>query len=252
MGSIANSISSPVGVKLFKGGPYPDAGKGDVMEQNADQYMKQLAPIIAQIAQMAGVGNPQTGTSGQFDQDPYGLSPLQQGEVNKQAGIDREAHDKILSTVKAHLSAAGFGDSSTMEAAEAYLGQQLNVQLGGERIQAGENAYVNRNNALTQIAQLLGQGFGAKQDVTQYQAQEAQQAHATAMQQLGSFIALLGHAGSFGKSFPGYGSAAPNVVPAPSQPVMGSAVGSAAGGAAGNAANPLKDFRVPISIYGGS
>jgi len=47
MSGIINSALAPVGIKPFKGGPYPDAGMGDV----AQGSMKKAEPLYGQIAQ---------------------------------------------------------------------------------------------------------------------------------------------------------------------------------------------------------
>lgn len=254
MGSFINSITSPIGVKLFSGGPYPDNGKTDQLAKNAQDFQAQLQPIIAAIAQAAGI-NMGGGTVPAAQQpDPYSLSPLQQGEVNQQASIDREARDKILSTVKAHLSSAGFTDSSTMTAAEAYLDSQLAGQQGAERVQAGENAYQNRMSGLAQIAQLFSQGFGATQQATGAQAQQATTAHANAMNQLGAALALAGSMGAFGKGFPGYGSGAPSPYMPPGQAgaqAGGAAGGGAGAGAASGAIPAMPNFAAIPNIYAG-
>lgn len=197
MGGFINQLTSPIGVKLFSGPPYADAGAGDKMQGNLQQYMQQIAPIIASIAQQAGVVNPLTGQTtgvpmagGTTPGDPYGLSALDQAAVNKQAGIDSQTYQKILSTMKANLSARGMGDSSTMAAAEQYLQSQLSTQIGGEQLQAGQNAFQNRQNALGQIAQLLSGQYGAQQGVAQQQGQLAMQKQQQSMTQLGSLLGL--------------------------------------------------------------
>lgn len=199
MGSFLNQLSSPIGVKLFKGGPYADAGAGDKMQGNLQQYMAQIAPLIAQIAQNAGVTNPQTGqgpstpmAGGTAAGDPYGLTALDQGEVNRQAGVDQQTYQKILNSVKADLSARGMTDSSVMTAAESYLKSQLSTQMGSERLLAGQNALQNRQNALGQIAQLLSGQYGAQQQVTQQQGATAEKARADSMTQLGSLLGIFG------------------------------------------------------------
>lgn len=232
---LVNSVGGLVGIKPFKGGPYPDAGKGDVLAQQAQdyatqqqqavaQYMAQIAPIIASIAQNAGIANPtlSTGpasqrTPGTAPQttDPYGLSPLQQAQVNQQAGVDTQAKNAIMQKIKANLSARGLGDSSVLSAAEAYLDQQLAGQLGSERVQAGQNAFNTRENAQMQIAQLLAgalqaqtgantQGFGALSGATQNQQQTALNAHQESMTNLGNILGFfapqLGNIGRTGSA----------------------------------------------------
>lgn len=214
MGGFLNQLTQPLGFRLFSGGPYADRGFGDQLQNNAQQYMQQLAPLIQQISQMAGVTNPLTGQGGQFTNDPYGLSALDQAGLNKQSSIDTQAYDQIMQRVKANLTARGMGDSSTMQAAQAYLGQQLQGQIGSERIQAGQNAYQNRQNAMQQIAQLLGQGFGAKQQATGTQLQNATSMNQQAMSQLGSLLALgmyAGGVGPFGAAAAKPGGDTPNI-----------------------------------------
>lgn len=191
MGSMANSLTNLAGIKLFKGGPYIDAGVGDQQMGAVQQYMQQLAPVIAQIAQQAGVANPQVpGSQGQFTNDPYGLTPLEQASVNQQASTDRLNADNIMARVQADLSAKGMWDSSAATAAQAYLSQQVSAQQGQERVQAGENAYQNRNQALQQIAQLLGQGYGAQSNVLQSQKQTAVEASTLGQQNFANMLAL--------------------------------------------------------------
>lgn len=199
MGGFANTLTSPLGVKLFKGGPYADAGAADAMQRNLDAYKAQIAPIISQLASGAGVANPITGQAGVAD--PFSLSPFQQSEVNQQAGADRQGYDAILSKVKANLSARGLGGSSEMAAAEAYLGQQLQGQLGSERIQAGQNAFQNRQQAMQQIAQLLSGQLGQQQQITQAGGQAAAAGRQNSLSQLGALLGLAfgGGGGLFGK-----------------------------------------------------
>lgn len=191
MGGISNTLTSPLGVKFFKGGPYADAGAGDKMQANLSQYQAQIAPIIAQIAKQAGVQDPLSGTNYATSTDPYGLSLLQQSEVNQQSSVDTKGYQSLLSKVKANLAARGMGDSSTMTAAEAYLGQQLQGQIGTERVQAGQNAYQNRQTALQQIAQILSGQYGAQQQVTQQQGATATAARQDSLTQLGSLLGLV-------------------------------------------------------------
>lgn len=64
MGSLINSITSPFGVKPFKGGPYPDAGLMDKQQQALSGPLPQISDLGAlgalpqvygQIAKMTGV-----------------------------------------------------------------------------------------------------------------------------------------------------------------------------------------------------
>ncbi len=268
MAGVINSITSPLGVKLFKGGPYPDAGIGDQQgdlakkgEANAAQYMAQLAPIIAQIAQAAGVANPlEKGSTGQFDKDPYGLSPLQQAAANQEQGITADSYDQIMSKVKANLSARGLGGSDVVTAAEAYLQKQMQGQLGQERVAAGENAYQNRQAAQQQIAQLLGSGYGAQQgalgntqNVLESQKQAAIQSHQASMQQLGSLLALGlygGKVGPFGAQKAGAGSGGNvNMGWDPSNNMFGGTGGMGANPGATSGSGYLGDINWQ-SIYG--
>lgn len=213
MSGFVNQLTSPLGVKLFSGGPYADNGIGDQQgalaqqgQANTEQFLAQLAPIIAQIAQAAGVANPlEKGAAAPFATDPYGLSPLQQASLNEEQSITTDAYDKIMSKVKANLSARGLGNSSALTAAETYLQKQMQGQLGQERVAAGQNAYGNRQNALGQIGQLLGTGYGAQQNslgqqqnVLESQKQTALQSNQNAMSQLGSALALGLYGGKIG------------------------------------------------------
>jgi hypothetical protein len=243
MSSFANQLTSPLGIKLFRGGPYGDNQAGDKMAAVNDQqlklsqeYMAKLAPIIAQIANSAGVTNPMNGQQGQFSNDLYGLNPLQQASVNQQASIDTEAYDNILRKVRANLSARGMADSSTMAAAEVYLQKQMVNQVSSNRVQAGQNAYNSRIGALDQIAGLLGGGYGQqqqvlgqKQNTLQYQGQVAQQSQNDAMRNLGQAIGLgvFGAGGGFNNKPVGGGV-----------PNGGQVPGSAAGGQPGAMQNP--------------
>lgn len=241
MGSAINSVTSPLGVKLFKGGPYSDAGIGDRQQTNLDAYKAQIAPIIEQIALNAGVVNPLNpqGQSGEFSQDPYGLSHLQQAEFNRQASEDTQGYESIIKKVKANLSARGLGGSSEMAAADAYLRSQLQAQIGSEHVQAGQQAYAGRQQALQQIAGLLGQTYGQQAQVTQGQQQQAVASHESAMQQLGSLLALGLYGGGVGP-FGSNKAAAPTATPAAS-----------VGGFTGNVGPmPLSAPNIP-SIYGG-
>lgn len=200
LGDLFNPITSIAGVKLFPGGPYPDAGLGDKQAQQAQAYMAQLAPVIAQIAQMAGVANPlnpqasaqatNPAAFGPTGPNPYALSPLQQSALNQQLSTDTTVYDKIMGQVKADLAARGMSDSSTMTAAQAYLKTQLANQQGQESVQAGQNAYQNKQGALQQIAGLLGQGYGAQAAATASQKASAEQATANAQGQIGSLLGL--------------------------------------------------------------
>lgn len=214
MGTFANQLTAPLGVRLFPGGPYPDAGFGDQQTAAAQQYIQQLAPLIAQIAQSAGVTNPMTGEQGQYADNLYQLSPVQQGEVNQQASVDRQAYDQIMSRVEANLSARGMKDM--LPAAQAYLTQQLQSQLGSERIQAGQNAYNTRMSAIQSIAQLLGQGQQQKMGALETNRQSALAASQQSAQALGNALALgmyAGGVGPFGAAKPANGTAPASTSP---------------------------------------
>lgn len=192
MGHAANAVTSLAGIKLFKGGPYPDAGAGDKMQANQNAYMQQIAPIIASIASNAGIANPLVpGSTGQFTNDPYGLSPLDQASLNKQQGMDAASYDALMKKVDAELGARGLSLSSLSEADHAYLQQQLQTQLGSERVQAGQNAFQNRNQANMQIQQILSQAFGSQQQVTQQQGATAEKASSTAQSSLGNLLGFF-------------------------------------------------------------
>ncbi len=249
MGGFLNSITSPLGVKLFPGGPYADAGIGDQQAKQAGDfasqqqaavagYMKQIAPIIAEIAKSAGVGNPLTGEQGASSNDPYGLSALQQGEVNRQSGEDTTAYEGLLKKIKANLSARGLGGSSEMTAAESYLRTQLQSQKGAERLLAGQQAYDARNQAQGQIANLLQTGlqaktgantagYNAQSQVSAGQKQTAEKSHADAMASIGNLLALGMYAGGVG---PFAGTKAPQVAGAATAPIN-SAIGGVSGAA---------------------
>lgn len=212
MGQAANAVTSLAGVKLFKGGPYADAGAGDKMQANQNAYMQQIIPIIASIASSAGIANPLVpGSTGQFTNDPYGLSPLDQASLNKQQGMDAASYDALMKKVDAELGARGLSLSSLSEADHAYLQQQLQTQLGSERVQAGQNAFQNRNQATQQIQQILSQAFGSQQQVTQQQGQTAQAATADAHSSLGNLLGLF--LGGMGRGTTPTGPTMPNYTP---------------------------------------
>lgn len=211
MGQAANAVTSLAGVKLFKGGPYADAGAGDKMQANQNAYMAQIAPIIASIASNAGIANPLDPNSKPSTTDPYGLSPLDQASLNKQQGMDAASYDSLMKKVDAELGARGLSLSSLSEADHAYLQQQLQTQLGSERVQAGENAFQNRERANMQIQQILSQAFGSQQQVTQQQGQTAQAATADAHSSLGNLLGLF--LGGMGKGTTPTGPTMPNYTP---------------------------------------
>lgn len=239
MGSMINSITQPFGVKFFGGSNYADGGAGDrqqaINDQQlalaekskqeqmalAQQFIAQLAPMIQQISQGAGVDNPLVaGDQGQFGNDPYGLSPLQQAASNRDASITSQAYDRIMSKVGANLSSRGLWDSSAKTAADLFLQKSLQADLGSQRIQAGQNAYTNRQNAMGDIGNLLAQSYGAqqnaltggtagvqnafsqRQNITAQQGQTAQMAQQQAMGNLGQLLGAglyYGGVGPFGR-----------------------------------------------------
>lgn len=257
MGGIANELTSPFGVKLFKGGPYADAGAADAEQRNLDAYKAQIAPLISEIAKGAGVANPITGEAGVAD--PYSLSPFQQSEVNQQASVDTLNKDAIMSKVKANLAALGMAGSSEVTAAEAYLDQQLMAQHGSERIQAGQDAFQNRQNAMQQIAGLLSGQLGQQQQITAAGGQAAAAGKQNSLSQLGALAGLLfAPGGLFGsKQSPviwNFGGNADNLT-AGLGALGGVAGASRAAGTSGSNIDPGIPMpgRVPIpnSIYGG-
>lgn len=191
MAGVINTLTNPVGVKLFKGGPYLDNGAGDRAQQNQDQYAAQVAQLVASIAQNAGIANPMDPNSTAATTDPYGLSNLQQASLNKTLSYDRQTMDAILNKAKADLAARGLYQSSDLPAMEAYLQQQLSVQTGAERVQAGENAYQNRVQAQQTISNLLNGLYTGQQNVTAQQGQTSAQSKGIAMDSLGSILGLF-------------------------------------------------------------
>jgi len=208
MGSFANNLTSPIGVKLFKGGNYSDSGHGDQAQKAQQQGSQQISQLIAQLAHLTGVQNPQAQQNPMYpnggnpsdpasSQDPFSLNPAQQGALNQQNSLDSEAMNRIMSKAKANLAARGLGDSSSMKAAEAYLKQKMVGQISSNQQQAGQNAYNSRLNAISQIGNLVnGQTAGAV-NMQQQLGQQATQEHNQSMSQLGG---LLGFAtgGGFG------------------------------------------------------
>jgi len=201
MGSLVNQVTSPVGVRLFKNGPYSDAGHGDQAQHAQQQGNQQISQLIAQLSQMTGVQNPQQPTAG-ATQDPFALNQVQQGALNQQNSLDSEAMNRIMSKVKANLAGRGLSDSSSMKAAEAYLKQKMVGQISSNQQQAGQNAYNSRLNAISQIGNLVNGQTAGNVNMQQQLGQQATQEHNQSMGQLGSLIGF-----ATGGGFGGLGSA---------------------------------------------
>lgn len=279
MGSLLNTISSPFGIKLSKGGPYPDGGAldrqqdqaapmakvgNDLIQQGSHLpglqdmgFLQYLPQIFQSLSALTGTPNPLAGGGGgivggggqmgvgpggngqagqnmgaqrnpssanemhgelnQSNQSPYALNPVQQSQLNQQNSQTSQDYQRTMARIKANLAARGLTHSSHMDAASAYLKNQMLKQQNTNRAGAQYGAYQNRldttnqfGNMLSSIygqqaqrqSQLLGQGqnlVAPQLQNTGAQAQMAQQNTANSQAQLGSLLGA-GFGGMFGKS----------------------------------------------------
>lgn len=200
MSKLVNSITSPVGVKLFSGGPYSDSGHLDQAQKAQETGNSQISNLIAQLSQMTGVQNPQSPGGGTAATDPFSLNPVQQQELNNQNSLSSESYNKILARVKSNLAARGLGDSSSMAAAEAHLKGLSANQVGQNSMMAGQNAYNSRLNSIGTIGNLVNGQTAGNVGLQQQQAQQSTQEHNNSMGQLGGLLGFAtgGGVGSLG------------------------------------------------------
>jgi len=215
MSNLVNSITQPIGVKLLPGGPYNDNSHGDKAQQAQQAGNQQISQLIAQLANMSGVQNPQAQINPMYPNggnpsdpasfhNPYALNQVQQGELNGQNSMDADAMNRIMSKVKANLAARGLSDSSSASAAQTYLRQKLASQVSQNNQAAAQNAYGGRMNALTQIGNLINGQTAGNVNMEQQLGQQAQQNHQNSMSQLGGLIGFAtgGGFGGLGGSIP--------------------------------------------------
>jgi hypothetical protein len=90
--------------------------------------------------------------------DPYALSSVSQRYLNQKQSDIGGAHNAEWQRIKANLSARGLGDSSTMDAARAYLdqaygnqGQEAETSIRGAEFDRKQQIAQYLANALTQL-----------------------------------------------------------------------------------------------------
>lgn len=183
-----NQLTSPFGVKLFPGGPYPDKGLEDKALQYADllggagkQQLTQaqtglpalsnmgalgmMPGIIGEQAAASGVTNPFTGQGG--TSNPYAIQPYQQTAYNDLAQSVNEGRQSSINNLRTQLASQGINDPRAIAAAEAQINAGHDKQLADIQANFQSQAYQNRQNTLGQFESLIPQLYGAQQQSQQ-------------------------------------------------------------------------------------
>src|SRR5512135_2096446 len=151
MGSIANQLTSPLGVKLFSGGPYADRELGSAalaaskpLQQTGQNLLtsgsQALPDLFGQLGATAGVGSPFATGSSKTDAwgqpvggaQSYSLAPVFQFQYNALAAPINAARKQALQAAKGGLSARGLGKSGAHaleQQINAYADQDLSSAL---------------------------------------------------------------------------------------------------------------------------
>lgn len=234
MGSLVNSVTAPLGVKLFSGGPYSDRGLSDA-SMAASKPLQAAGTNFLNLSQgQAGPGNPYANLYNQIGNEsgvntPFGGiagNSVTPGELTGSyadmygnlKGHVEKARANALSQLNSHLSARGLGDSSEARAHQAYLNSQFDnhlsdtmSQLQGQQHQERLSTLQNFINSLQGMAGLGGNLISGNVSNLNQNAQAAQQRTQQGNAALGSAIGLgLGAGGvsPFGGSS-GFGMGSP-------------------------------------------
>ncbi len=213
MGSLVNSVTAPLGVKLFSGGPYSDRGLSDA-SMAASKPLQAAGTNFLNLSQgQAGAGNPYAGLFNQIGQEsgvntPFGgtagntatpgaLSGSYLDTFNNLKGHTEKARQNALSQLNSHLSARGLGDSSEARAHQAYLNSQFDnhlsdtmSQLQGQQHQERLQTLQSFINSLQGMAGLGGNLISGNVQNLNQNAQAATQRTNQGNAALGSAIGL--------------------------------------------------------------
>lgn len=174
MGKVINKATAPLGVKLFKGGPYPDAGMGDAALRDYQNVINAYSGLMMPGQMMIGQGIGDFGLANDIfarhilsNQQPTAADlgfmgshylPLWQHYVRQYAGVDpeqpssqiAESNDPILSfqtdrinqarqaalnRVRARLAERGISAPQLLSAAEQRIHSHYDQMLQEERAQ---------------------------------------------------------------------------------------------------------------------
>lgn len=201
IGSFFNSLTQPLGVRLFPGGPYADAGYGDQYKQTL-QY---LPGLIGQEAEAAGVRNPFT-MAPLMNNDPYRLYDWQQHQYNSLAGNLNQGMEGSISALRQRLYASGITDPRASAAAEARVRMGTAGQLTGLRGELGQQAFNTRMNTLGTMGSQIGALAGGYQNLAQNAMNMTGQANSSLGSLLGLGIGSLTGGGGLSSLLGGLGS----------------------------------------------
>ena len=202
--SFVNTVTSPFGVKLFKGGPY----NGRDSMYNAQDIYAQLA---GQGQNMLGsdylANGGENSLQGQMAKttrnlvgatnNPQSLSKTQTARVNQMTGDTAKQMNAALSSVRQTLASRGITSGAALAAAEARIRQAYQGQGEAQNTQYTETAHQqNLANIAALLSALTGQyqmgtglltgGAGGQMQTGQQLSQEAQQAYQNFFSTLGT------------------------------------------------------------------
>lgn len=241
-----NTLTAPFGIKLAKGGPYPDKGYGDLAEGISNQLGAYGQGIMSNTAGgtpltdlYGGVLAKYANVAGGTSKGAYDLQPAEQQLLNQQTGTAQTVQQRALAHAKSILAQQGHAPGSPIY--EATLRQITDANANTNQTNATNFVTNQRQSNLTNLSSLLGQyanaiGLGSGlmgQQIQGYQNQASAARQDTANGQaaaMGTLGMLLSNPALIGLGAKKKADAASNKVDTPYNAGAGTATSAMPGG----------------------